>query len=314
MTLAARMGFLPQWLDQFRFSTDWSETPLWFPASAIRWSTFDLSGQARNAGGSAAASPAALSSQLHNAGKLSEIGELLRPFGLATVGAGRDARSRGPRGAGGRAFATTPCPRRATATAPRGCSALADDSGLCVEALDGVPGVYSARWAGLDEGFWGRDGPFRTRTGSARRASAVAGGFRQRHRRSPGRWRGRSFRGSGRRGPRFPPRGTAGFGYDPIFRPDGHDRTFGEMSAEEKHGIPLDGSFGPVASRQGFPEILRAPAFNPEPPRVILVPGDWNPAHCHFQGSVLGDSRDLRLHFRVVPPASACAASVSCAS
>jgi XTP/dITP diphosphohydrolase len=53
----------------------------------------------------------------------------------------------------------------------------------------------------------------------------------------------------------FPPRGTAGFGYDPIFRPDGHDRTFGEMSAEEKHGIPADGSLALSHRARAFQKL-----------------------------------------------------------
>ena len=56
----------------------------------------------------------------------------------------------------------------------------------------------------------------------------------------------------------FPPRGTAGFGYDPIFRPDGHSRTFGEMSAEEKHGLPADGSLALSHRARAFQKFARA--------------------------------------------------------
>ena len=56
----------------------------------------------------------------------------------------------------------------------------------------------------------------------------------------------------------FPPRGTAGFGYDPIFRPDGHARTFGEMTAEEKHGVPLDGSLALSHRARAFQKLARA--------------------------------------------------------
>jgi XTP/dITP diphosphohydrolase len=56
----------------------------------------------------------------------------------------------------------------------------------------------------------------------------------------------------------FPPRGTAGFGYDPIFRPDGHDRTFGEMSSQEKHGIPDDGSLALSHRARAFQKLQRA--------------------------------------------------------
>ena len=56
----------------------------------------------------------------------------------------------------------------------------------------------------------------------------------------------------------FPPRGTAGFGYDPIFRPDGHHRTFGEMGSEEKHGIPADGSLALSHRARAFQKFARA--------------------------------------------------------
>jgi XTP/dITP diphosphohydrolase len=56
----------------------------------------------------------------------------------------------------------------------------------------------------------------------------------------------------------FPPRGTAGFGYDPIFRPDGHDRTFGEMSSEEKNGIPADGALALSHRARAFQKFVRA--------------------------------------------------------
>ena len=56
----------------------------------------------------------------------------------------------------------------------------------------------------------------------------------------------------------FPPRGTAGFGYDPIFRPDGHNRTFGEMTADEKHGIPADGSLALSHRARAFQKLQRA--------------------------------------------------------
>ena len=56
----------------------------------------------------------------------------------------------------------------------------------------------------------------------------------------------------------FPPRGTAGFGYDPVFRPDNHDRTFGEMTADEKHGIPADGSLALSHRARAFQRFARA--------------------------------------------------------
>ena len=103
-----------------------------------------MSGQARNIG-----ERGRLAGHLvvatHNAGKLSEIGELLRPFGLAAVGAAA-LRLEEPEETGSTFRDNAVLKARAAARAS-GPIALADDSGLCVEALDGAPGVYSARWA-----------------------------------------------------------------------------------------------------------------------------------------------------------------------
>jgi len=122
-----------------------------------------------------------------------------------------------------------------------GLVALSDDSGLCVDALEGAPGIYSARWAGPEKDFGAAMG----RVGSELEA-----------RRAPPPWRAafvsvlalawpdganETFEGRVEGILVFPPRGTAGFGYDPIFLPDGHDRTFGEMSSDEKHGLPPRG-------------------------------------------------------------------------
>lgn len=114
--------------------------------------------------------------------------------------------------------------------------ALADDSGLCVSALDGAPGVHSARWAGPDKDFamamrhveerveeTGRD----DRHAWFVSALAVA-------------WPDGSiaaFEGQIHGELTFPPRGSRGFGFDPIFRPTGHDLTFGEMDPLEKDAI-----------------------------------------------------------------------------
>ncbi len=135
--------------------------------------------------------------------------------------------------------------------------ALADNSGLCVEALGGAPGIYSARWAG-------------GRRTSPPRWPGSSGSFWRRARAKP--WRayfisalalawpdGRTETFEGRVDGElvFPPRGTAGFGYDPIFRPDGHDRTFGEMSSEEKHGVPADGSLALSHRARAFQTFAR---------------------------------------------------------
>ncbi len=121
-----------------------------------------------------------------------------------------------------------------------GLPALADDSGICVEALDGAPGVYTADWAETGNG---RDFMMAMRTveeklqaagataPDERRAAFVAVlclAFPDGH--------CEFFRGEAPGHLVWPPRGDLGFGYDPVFVPDGHDRTFGEMTADEKHG------------------------------------------------------------------------------
>jgi XTP/dITP diphosphohydrolase len=214
-----------------------------------------LSGEARNA-----AERGRLTGRLvvatHNAGKLREIGELLRPFGLATVGAATLGLQE-PEETGSTFLDNAMLKARAAASAS-GLIALADDSGLCVEALDGAPGVYSARWAGATRDF-----------GAA--MARVERELEARAARPPWRaafvsvlalaWAGgavETFEGRVDGVLVFPPRGTAGFGYDPIFRPDGHDRTFGEMNAEEKHGIPADGSTALSHRARAFQKLARA--------------------------------------------------------
>jgi XTP/dITP diphosphohydrolase len=192
----------------------------------------------------------------HNAGKLREIGDLLGPFGLATVGAAALGLEE-PEETGSTFRDNAVLKARAAARAS-GLIALADDSGLCVEALDGAPGVYSARWAGGTRDF----------------GAAMAGVQRELEARAaPPPWRAafvsvlavawadgavETFEGRVDGVLVFPPRGMAGFGYDPIFRPDGHDRTFGEMSAEEKHGIPADGSLALSHRARAFQKFARA--------------------------------------------------------
>ncbi len=178
----------------------------------------------------------------HNAGKLREIRELVEPYGVEAVSAAElDLDEPEETGV---TFSDNAALKAEAAARASGIVALADDSGLCVDALDGAPGIYSARWAGGSK-----------ETPGAAACPASSANSKRAPRRRPRRasfvsvlalawprWRGWSVRGAGRGTLVFPPRGTAGFGYDPIFRPDGHDQTFGEMSAEEKHGIPADGS------------------------------------------------------------------------
>ena len=178
----------------------------------------------------------------HNAGKLQEFRDLLEPFGLDVLSAG-ELELPEPEETGS-TFVENAEIKAAAAARAAGLPALADDSGLCVDALDGDPGLYSARWAGPDKDFAGAMARIEqllddkgAQSPERRRAHFVAAlvlawpdGRRER---VEGKVFGRIV---------HPPRGRQGFGYDPLFQPDGHERTFGEMSAEEKHGIPGDGS------------------------------------------------------------------------
>jgi XTP/dITP diphosphohydrolase len=192
----------------------------------------------------------------HNAGKLREFEELLRPFDLSLLGAAALGLEE-PEETGS-TFRGNAILKAQAAARASGLVALADDSGLCVDALDGAPGVYSARWAGATKDF----GAAMARVERELEAHAA-----------PPPWRAafvsvlalawpdgavETFEGRVDGSLVFPPRGTAGFGYDPIFRPDGHDRTFGEMSSHEKHGIPVDGSLALSHRARAFQKLQRA--------------------------------------------------------
>jgi XTP/dITP diphosphohydrolase len=214
-----------------------------------------LSGEAGRA-----AKPGHLAGRLvaatHNPGKLREIEELLGPFGVVPVGAAALGLEE-PEETGSTFHDNAVLKARAAARAS-GLVALADDSGLCVEALGGAPGIYSARWAGPTKDF----GVAMARIERELEARAA-----------PPPWRAafisvlalawadgavETFEGRVDGTLVFPPRGTAGFGYDPIFRPDGYDRTFGEMNSEEKHGIPDDGSLALSHRARAFQKLARA--------------------------------------------------------
>ena len=135
--------------------------------------------------------------------------------------------------------ARAPGPAAAAADLP----AFADDSGLAVDALDGNPGIYSARWAGLDKDF---RRAMQTVENELRARGALAPERRNAHFVSAlcvawpdGHVEAFEARVDGTLV--WPPRGERGFGYDPMFLPDGHSRTFGEMPSEEKHGLPPRG-------------------------------------------------------------------------
>jgi len=177
----------------------------------------------------------------HNPGKLREMRELLAPFGIEAVSAG-DLGLPEPAETGS-SFRANARIKAEAASAATGLPAFADDSGLAVDALGGAPGIHSARWAGPDKNFHRAMEKVEadvTRTAGnsdARRAhfvSALCVAWPDSH--------VEEFEGRVDGVLVWPPRGDMGFGYDPMFLPDGHDRTFGEMSSEEKHGLPPKGA------------------------------------------------------------------------
>jgi XTP/dITP diphosphohydrolase len=167
----------------------------------------------------------------HNAGKIVEIEELLAPYGIATLGAA--ALGLAEPEETGATFEENAALKARLAAAASGSVALSDDSGLVVPALGGAPGIYSARWAGPDKDFRMAMARVERELGDGdQRAYFVAvlalawpDGAQA------------LFRGEAHGHLEFPPRGTRGFGYDPIFVPDGYDETFGEMDPELKHRI-----------------------------------------------------------------------------
>jgi XTP/dITP diphosphohydrolase len=173
----------------------------------------------------------------HNPGKVREIGDLLHPFGIEAVAA-RALGLAEPEETEATFEGNAALKARAAAVAA-GVPALADDSGLMVEALGGAPGVLSARWAETPGGrdfdvamrkVWERLEAMRAP--EPRRAAFVCAlslAWPDGHEETfLGRCGGRIV---------WPPRGTRGFGYDPIFVPEGRDTTFGEMEPDQKHAI-----------------------------------------------------------------------------
>jgi len=192
----------------------------------------------------------------HNPGKLWEIAELLKPYQIAWREAGELGLPE-PEETGDTFIANAELKALASAKGS-GLMAVADDSGLCVDALGGAPGIYSARYAGESRDFAaamvklekeieakGAKPPFHAHFVSAISLAYPDG-------------RVLSFEGKVFGTLVFPPRGGLGFGYDPIFLPDGHDKTFGEMWAVEKHSIPADGSEALSHRARAFQAFARA--------------------------------------------------------
>lgn len=168
----------------------------------------------------------------HNPGKVREIEDLLRPFAVPVVAAGALGLPE-PEETGLTFVANAELKARAAA-AGAGKPALADDSGLAVAGLGGAPGIYSARWAGPEKDFALAMDRVRTDLGdNPNRAAAF-------HCALSLAWpEGEivTVEGIVTGTLTFPPRGSKGFGYDPIFIPDGHTLTFGEMAPAAKHAI-----------------------------------------------------------------------------
>jgi XTP/dITP diphosphohydrolase len=177
----------------------------------------------------------------HNPGKLVEMRELLAPYGISAISAGELSLQEPDET--GMTFRDNARIKADVAAKATGLPAFADDSGLAVDALDGAPGIYSARWAGPDKNFFGA---METIEDKLRERGANAPEQRKAHFVSAlcvawpdGHVEEVEARVDGVLV--WPPRGDKGFGYDPMFLPDGHDRTFGEMSSDEKHGLPPRG-------------------------------------------------------------------------
>ena len=193
----------------------------------------------------------------HNPGKLAEMRELLAPYGIAAVSAGELALAEPEET--GTSFAENALIKAAAAAKAAQLPAFADDSGLVVHALAGAPGIHSARWAGPDKNFrramadieekLQRLGASSPELRTAHFVSALAVAWPDGHH--------EAFEGRVDGVLVWPPRGDKGFGYDPMFLPVGHERTFGEMTSEEKHGLP-PGSRGLSHRARAFFKLAEA--------------------------------------------------------
>ncbi|MBB5276190.1 XTP/dITP diphosphohydrolase [Rhizobium rosettiformans] len=175
----------------------------------------------------------------HNAGKIAEIADLIGPFGFSAKSA-KDLAFVEPDETG-TTFEENAAIKALASAKASGLPALSDDSGLVIDALDGAPGVYTANWAEREDGT--RDFPWAMEKVEKALAERGATEPSQRTCRFVSvlclAWpdgHTEFFRGEVEGTIAWPPRGSAGFGYDPIFQPEGHERTFGEMTADEKHG------------------------------------------------------------------------------
>ena len=175
----------------------------------------------------------------HNAGKIREIEDLIGPFGFSAKSAA-ELKFEEPDETG-TTFEENAAIKALASAKASGLPALSDDSGLVIDALGGAPGVYTANWAEKEDGT--RDfamamqkvemalaekGATNAKDRTARFVSVLCLAWPDGHT--------ELFRGEVEGHVVWPPRGDKGFGYDPVFQPEGFGTTFGEMSAEEKHG------------------------------------------------------------------------------
>lgn len=177
----------------------------------------------------------------HNAGKLREMGELLAPFGVSLVSAGELGLPEPVEN--GTMYAENAAIKARSAAISTNLPALADDSGLSVALLDGAPGLFTADWAGQPRS-WER-AMQRLHDELTRRGHAVNGAAATFVSALVITWpdgHEELFEGRCPGTLVWPPRGKAGFGYDPMFVPDGHTRSFAELTAQEKHGLPPAGA------------------------------------------------------------------------
>jgi len=168
----------------------------------------------------------------HNAGKVREIGELLAPHGVEVVSAGELGLDEPEET--GITFIENAVIKAEAAAQAANLPALADDSGLAVHALNGEPGIHSARWGGPARDFGlAMQKVEAALEGKADRGAhfvaALALCWPDGH--------CETFEGRVDGTLVWPPRGERGFGYDPVFQPNGHAITFGEMEPENKHAM-----------------------------------------------------------------------------
>ncbi len=170
----------------------------------------------------------------HNPGKVREIQDLLRPFDVEAISAAKLGLEEPEET--GRTFTENALIKAYAAAKQCGFASLSDDSGLCVEALDGEPGIHSARWAGAERDFNLAMAKVHAELEKTavdnRRAYFVCALCLV--------WpegKAETFEGRVYGTLIWPPRGDKGFGYDPMFVPEGHHITFGEMEPDEKHAM-----------------------------------------------------------------------------